>query len=932
MRTFHFVLQVFAGCLLLVVAAVAEESPRILFLDGNDNTLTIGQLKPAFIDFSYRTAPRVAVGEIAQRYVRLLHSTRDPDIRLKALQRLASLESLFGKVVEDAISKEDIAVISVETYEDHLQKYREGSDTDWILYDLARAYEGAGQPAEARRVLERLVKRYPRSDLAAESWFRIGEIAYSQADYDAAETAFRKTLADPSRKPFEANAEYMLGWMLFKQDRLGEATDQFVAVLGKLQKQAEKQVRTELRDDVLRILSVIAEYQSGSETLYAALKRNKAEALAPLVYRSHYQFYLSRERYQDAAAVVDDFIASYPASPERVSFHQYRIDAFEQGGLPTLAWAEKERVVGEVAPGSVYWNKQTEEGRKGAREFLYQNLDQLGRKHYALAAVSKQPSTEWQAAAGYFQRYIELFPADHKSPEMYLLLGESRLKLGEWQTAIAAFNEAGYSFPDYAERPDAAYAGISAYPSTVEWNSQPDLRQQRVTAFEKFAETFREDARAATVMLAAANERFAMGDHEAAIADANVITAAPERSIGKPPTSEQITEAWIVKGHALFAMNAFADAEQAYASALQSLPSGDMRQAPLVENLAASIYRQGEALQASGSLLEAKNEYLRVLLVAPESSVAGPAQYDAAMRAIDLADWVLATELMLAYRQSYPLEAAKANIGQKLVFSYRQTADYKAAAGELLALEASLDPEAAREARFEAASLYLESGDTGKAGSLYADYVNKYPAPLEPAIQAYASLIDVAEANDDSQAAANWRARLIALENGGGDQRTAGTRTLAAKAGLELAEMKKVAYESQRLTLPLAKSLARKSEYLRELVGELNQVNSYGIQEYVTASTHMMGIAYQQLSQDILQSERPSPLSDLESEQYDLLLEEQAFPFEEKAIDIFEANIRRVPQGTYDGWIEKSYQQLSQLMPSRYARSEVLTGIVGELK
>ena len=53
-----------------------------------------------------------------------------------------------------------------------------------MFYDLARAYDTAGRQADARRILERLVSQFPRSDLAGESWFRIGEMAYNAGDYD----------------------------------------------------------------------------------------------------------------------------------------------------------------------------------------------------------------------------------------------------------------------------------------------------------------------------------------------------------------------------------------------------------------------------------------------------------------------------------------------------------------------------------------------------------------------------------------------------------------------------------------------------------------------------------------------------------------------------------------------------------------------------
>jgi len=72
-----------------------------------------------------------------------------------------------------------------------------------------------------------------------------------------------------------------------------------------------------------------------------------------------------------------------------------------------------------------------------------------------------------------------------------------------------------------------------------------------------------------------------------------------------------------------------------------------------------------------------------------------------------------------------------------------------------------------------------------------------------------------------------------------------------------------------------------------------------------------------------MSSERPKNLSKDELEQYDVLLEEQAFPFEEKAIKLHEVNAARTKDGTYDEWVQKSFAALAQLNPGRYGKVEI---------
>ena len=71
-----------------------------------------------------------------------------------------------------------------------------------------------------------------------------------------------------------------------------------------------------------------------------------------------------------------------------------------------------------------------------------------------------------------------------------------------------------------------------------------------------------------------------------------------------------------------------------------------------------------------------------------------------------------------------------------------------------------------------------------------------------------------------------------------------------------------------------------------------------------------------------MKSERPKDSMPSAKEQYDVLLEEQAFPFEEKAIELHEMNARRTGDGVYDEWVQRSFDVLAKLKPARYAKAE----------
>jgi hypothetical protein len=103
------------------------------------------------------------------------------------------------------------------------------------------------------------------------------------------------------------------------------------------------------------------------------------------------------------------------------------------------------------------------------------------------------------------------------------------------------------------------------------------------------------------------------------------------------------------------------------------------------------------------------------------------------------------------------------------------------------------------------------------------------------------------------------------------------------------------------------------------------------VEEFSTSANFSIADIYHQLAKDLMTSSKPKNLNALELEQYDLLLEEQAYPFEEKAIDIHETNAKRSWQGSYDAWVQKSFSALEKLLPSRYNKQEKSVEVTDEI-
>ncbi len=94
------------------------------------------------------------------------------------------------------------------------------------------------------------------------------------------------------------------------------------------------------------------------------------------------------------------------------------------------------------------------------------------------------------------------------------------------------------------------------------------------------------------------------------------------------------------------------------------------------------------------------------------------------------------------------------------------------------------------------------------------------------------------------------------------------------------------------------------------------------------AATYYMAETYLDFSRALTGSERPADLRPEELEKYEQVLQEEATPFEQKAIDLHEKNLELRQAGVVNEWTEKSLGQLIQLRPGRYAKDESSSGFI----
>ncbi len=119
---------------------------------------------------------------------------------------------------------------------------------------------------------------------------------------------------------------------------------------------------------------------------------------------------------------------------------------------------------------------------------------------------------------------------------------------------------------------------------------------------------------------------------------------------------------------------------------------------------------------------------------------------------------------------------------------------------------------------------------------------------------------------------------------------------------------------------------------MEEVLKAYAQASEAGVAEVTTAATFHTAALYQDFGKAMLGSQRPKGLKKAELEQYNVMLEEQAYPFEEKAIELHQTNARNAANGIYDEWVKKSFEALRTLRPARYGKAERSEGVIDAIQ
>jgi len=887
-------------------------------------------------EIELKAEPEIAdSGALAREQYRLFldMSADNPALQSEAMRRLGDLTLSAGEEREldgDIDGSHVFFAEAVTLYEALLADNPGYEDTDMILYQLARAAETIGQPEHALATLDRLVLTYPRSDYFEEAQFRRGEILFINKRYAEAETAYAAVMSRGQASAYFEQSLYKHGWVLFKRGLHDESLVSFMDLLDRrmvgnddamARLDSLSRPERELVDDTLRVMSITFSYLDGHESIDELLVRRGDVHYANLLYANLGDLYIDQERYIDAAQTYAAFVALNPTHGRSPALQVKVIEAHTLAKFPSLVLDAKRDYVTLYGMESAFWTARGREDYPQVVATLKESLSDLASFDHA-KAQQNDDAEAYLHAADWYRRYLAYFPDDPDSAERNYLLADILFELELFDQASLEYARTAYEYGAHERAAEAAYAGLLSarrYGETLAPEQRDAWQAGMVVQALRFAKTFPQHEQVIPVLAKVAEDLFAGGEREQAMRVAGAVVTWQT-----PAALEYEQIAWTVVAHANFELERYTYAEQAYQRLAQFPLADATERGEISERIAASVYRQAEQARASGDKQLAIDEFLRVGAVVPGSTFVSNAMFDAAALLITGAQWDEAVGVLERFRRDYPEHALNDDVTQNLAVAYQESGRMNAAANEYerIAGRADVDPELHREVLWQAAELYAAAGASADQRRVYADIVETFPEPFAESLEARQQLADLAREAGDWTDRQKWLNEIVTVDARAGAARTDRSKTLAARASLELALPVRDAFRAVKLVAPLKDSLKLKKKRMEYALAAYGGTADYGVGEVTTAATYEIADLYYMLSQDLMASERPQGLNEEEIEQYDILLEEQAFPFEEQAIDILLTNTARTQDGIYDEWVRKSFARLADLIPARFAKSE----------
>ena len=875
--------------------------------------------------------------DIYQAYTAYVRQAEKGDrFRSLAISRLADLEleaessELNTSVDEEALSEEQrlakkeaqsrIKLMrTADLLEMSLRDYPDLSSNDEVLYRLAMISSQLDQHEKSAGVLDRLVIEHPGSRFYLEAQFRLAEDAFVIGDYEDAAIRYSKVIEAPDNLVFFEKAYFKRGWSRFKLQEYRAAVDDLMVAAA--YRDATGDGNIEKDDHFIAYFYAMAlnfSYMEEHSALTDYFGEMRSSKFSYHVYNELSNIYLAQKRYSDVVAILQQFSANYPNSRYLAKMEFRVVTTWERSGFFDNFYAAAERFYLRYNPDAGYWKSEAGENSHALNEIkprLRDNIFSIA-SYFHNQYQSAAKANSFELASLWYERYLAHFSENALEDNVNYAYADLLAEEEQYEKAISHYEIVAYKNGTIVDQ-RAAYATVVLSERLYSEHTgaeQAAWRTRYIKHALLFKRTYPEDLRSERIVLRAAEMAFAGAKYSEAV---NISTMLEDVS-----SREMRYEINLIKAESYFNLSKFAKAEVTFLYLIRSLNLGDARKRKMEDRLALTIYKQAEFERDAGNDEVARKMFERIAALAGESEIAPKGLYDAVTLAMKGESWLDAINYSNRFRSQYPTHEHHDDVTKLLSVAYINAKQFANAAQileEVYAIEK--DREVKMAALWQSAELYESLNDIPASIRTYQRYAEAYPEPFPQYIEALNKLVVMNDAMGDRLRGDIWAAKVRKADvTADATVKSDRTSHIVASAKVRLAREKMAAFNKLTIRQPLKIHLKRKKEamdWARSLYTSAYQHHSPDI---MVESLFSIAEMYFGFSQAVLDSSRPAGLNEDEMEQYEIGLEDLAFPVEEKAIEIYESTLAHINQGIFNRWTQQSYSRLREIFPARYAR------------
>ncbi len=856
---------------------------------------------------------------------------QDDKLRVGAVTRIAELELALDENIKnsgdgrmtglDDPAYEKRVRSTIVLLSDTLNKFPDAPGNDHLLYQLAKAHDQLGEADQAVSALEKMVRLYPQTPYFVEAKFRIGEHAFVHGDYLDAEMAYTDVIQARGQEAFAERAFFKRGWARYKQELYEDALDDYFGAVHRhgFTEEPKNNAEQELFGEYFRAIGLAFIYLGGHTAINNYFVDRDSTDYVYQTYRTVAELQLKQDRFSDAAATYEGFVKAHPYHPGVIQAGLATIDIWKSGQFFSQYEEAFTRFYHRYESDSPFWRHEkanvSDADKKRAVAAIRENIVLLAsRQHMRFRDSNK--TAFFEGAKAWYDRYLKAYSSYARQDKIYQLYAELLRQAQNDAQALHYYEMAAFDGDIILDK-ESAYAAVFLTDS-LQRKAPPkqkaSLLNKHLAYAQRYAQLYPNEKQSAQIVQNAVQLAFKSGRRDEVISLSDILPDAA--------SSEIRAEVNVLKAQAYFDLENYGDAENVYRDLLVSPNLTANSKQDLNNKLALSIYRQAELAVNSSQKDVAAREFLRVQREVPTSELAPVATYDAIAILMDMSNWDEAIRYLNLFKREYPKHPLQQDVTKKLSVAYLNADRGLDAAREFEKLSDYVaNEEEKMAALWQAAELYRQKADYASALRAYRDYAHTYKRPFAQNMEAMNHVAGIYAKLADSEKRTFWLREIVNADTKATKSaKTERTQYLAASASFDLAEMRRKEFAGMRLVHPLPKSLQSKKVAMQDAVKLYGQAAVYGHADFVTRSTLAIGEIYREFSVSLLESERPRNLNAEELDQYNILLEDQAFPFEDKAIEFYETNVNRIAQGIYDPAIKASLQHLRALFPARYDR------------